>query len=91
MRSAAGQGRVERGPWWMDKTGTLTTGRPSGLDVAAAPGHDPDEVLRLAAAVDQLSPHVLAESIVHFARARGCALPLPTDVSEQPEPGSAAS
>jgi cation transport ATPase len=75
----------------MDKTGTLTTGRPSGLDVAAAPGHDPDEVLRLAAAVDQLSPHVLAESIVHFARARGCALPLPTDVSEQPEPGSAAS
>ncbi|WP_370179515.1 heavy metal translocating P-type ATPase [Rhodococcus wratislaviensis] len=67
----------------MDKTGTLTTGRPSGLDVATAPGHDPDEVLQLAAAVDQLSPHVLAESIVHFARARGCALPLPTDVSEQ--------
>ncbi|MFD7006186.1 heavy metal translocating P-type ATPase [Rhodococcus jostii] len=67
----------------MDKTGTLTTGRPSGLDVAAAPGHDPGEVLQFAAAVDQLSPHVLAESIVHFARARGCALPLPTDVSEQ--------
>ncbi|PBC40064.1 cadmium-translocating P-type ATPase [Rhodococcus sp. ACS1] len=67
----------------MDKTGTLTTGRPSGLDVATAPGHTPDEVLQLAAAVDQLSPHVLAESIVHFAKARGCALPLPTDVSEQ--------
>ncbi|UZG59225.1 heavy metal translocating P-type ATPase [Rhodococcus opacus] len=67
----------------MDKTGTLTTGRPSGLDVATAPGHNPDEVLQLAAAVDQLSPHVLAESIVRFARARGCPLPLPTDVSEQ--------
>lgn len=67
----------------MDKTGTLTTGRPSGLDVATAPGHHPDEVLQLAAAVDQLSPHVLAESIVHFARARGCPLPLPTDVREQ--------
>ncbi len=67
----------------LDKTGTLTTGRPSGLDVATAPGQNPDEVLQLAAAVDQLSPHVLAESIVHFARERGCALPLPTDVSEQ--------
>jgi heavy metal translocating P-type ATPase len=67
----------------LDKTGTLTSGRPSGLDVVAAPGGNPGEILRLAAAVEQLSPHVLAESIVQFAKSRGCTLPVPTDVREQ--------
>ena len=48
----------------MDKTGTLTSGRPRGTDVIVPPGGDTAELLRLAASADQLSPHVLAEAIV---------------------------
>lgn len=71
----------------MDKTGTVTTGRPVVIDVAAAPGQDAIEILRLAASVDQLSPHVLAEAIVTDARARGLALSLPAAVIEEPGRG----
>ena len=52
----------------LDKTGTLTAGRPAVIEVAAAPGRTATEVLRLAASADQLSPHVLAEAIVAEAR-----------------------
>jgi Cu+-exporting ATPase len=58
----------------VDKTGTLTQGRPAFREVIAAPGHDRDEVLRLAASLDQGSEHPLAEAIVGAARARGLAL-----------------
>mgnify|MGYP001479958965 CR=1 FL=1 len=58
----------------VDKTGTLTAGRPSFRDVAALPGFTPDEVLRLAASLDQGSEHPLAEAIVAEARSRGLAL-----------------
>lgn len=75
----------------MDKTGTLTMGRPRVVDVVAAPGDEPRELLRLAASVDQLSPHVLAESIVAEALARGLPLSLPTDVLEEPGRGVTAS
>jgi len=75
----------------LDKTGTLTTGRPVVIDIAAAPGRDAIEILRLAASVDQLSPHVLAEAIVTEARARGLALSLPTAVQEQPGRGVAGA
>ena len=71
----------------MDKTGTLTMGRPVVVDVAAAPGRDAIEILRLAASVDQLSPHVLAEAIVTEALARGLRPSLPTDVVEEPGRG----
>lgn len=47
-----------------------------------APGRDPAEVLRRAAAAEQLSPHVLAEAIVTEARRRGLEPPVPTDVVE---------
>lgn len=70
-----------------DKTGTLTAGHPVVVEVAAAPGWDPAEVLRLAASADQLSPHVLAEAIVAEAHARQLALTLHTDVSELPGRG----
>jgi heavy metal translocating P-type ATPase len=66
----------------VDKTGTLTRGRPELTDVVAAPGADADEALRLAASVDQVSAHVLAGPIVTAATARGLALELPSDVSE---------
>jgi heavy metal translocating P-type ATPase len=72
----------------MDKTGTLTSGRPRVIDVAAAPGHHPAEVLRLAASLDQFSPHVLAQAITAEARARALALDEPADMSEEPGRGT---
>ena len=75
----------------MDKTGTLTMGRPVVIDVAAAPGRDAIEILRLAASVDQMSPHVLAEAIVTEAVARGLRLSLPTGVVEEPGRGVTAT
>jgi len=72
----------------LDKTGTLTGGRPRVLDVAAAPGWTATEVLRLAASLDQYSPHVLARAIVDTARKRGLALSVPSDVTEEPGRGA---
>ena len=74
----------------MDKTGTLTMGRPVVVDVVAAPGGNATEILRLSASVDQLSPHVLAEAIVTEALARGLQLSLPADVLEEPGRGVSA-
>ncbi|CAN3127411.1 heavy metal translocating P-type ATPase [Mycobacterium sp. smrl_JER01] len=74
----------------MDKTGTLTMGQPKVVDVVAAPGTDPAEVLRLAASADQVSPHVLAEAIVAEARARDVQLSLPTEATEVPGRGVSA-
>jgi heavy metal translocating P-type ATPase len=70
-----------------DKTGTLTAGQPHLADVVAAPGRTPDEVLGLAASLEQVSPHVLAASIVGGARERGVALRLPSNVVESPGAG----
>ncbi|AXN45505.1 Silver exporting P-type ATPase [Mycobacterium marinum] len=75
----------------MDKTGTLTMGRPSVVDVVSAPGSGGTELLRQAASVDQLSPHVLAEAIVTEALDRGLQLSLPTDVVEEPGRGVSAT
>jgi heavy metal translocating P-type ATPase len=75
----------------MDKTGTLTMGRPVVIEMLAAPGRDATEILRLAASVDQLSPHVLAEAIVTEAVTRGLSLLLPTDVVEEPGRGVTAT
>ncbi|MEO7885954.1 MAG: heavy metal translocating P-type ATPase [Polaromonas sp.] len=58
----------------VDKTGTLTEGRPAFNQVVAATGHTDDEVLRLAASLDQGSEHPLADAIVRAARERGMTL-----------------
>lgn len=58
----------------VDKTGTLTEGKPAFDRAVAAPGGEPDEVLRIAASLDQGSEHPLADAIVHAARERGLAL-----------------
>jgi P-type Cu+ transporter len=58
----------------VDKTGTLTEGKPRFDRVLAAPGFAEDEVLRLAASLDQGSEHPLARAIVQGARARGLTL-----------------
>ncbi len=65
-----------------DKTGTLTAGRPHLADVVSAPDRTPEEVLRYAGSLEQVSPHVLASSIVSGARERGVALALPEEVEE---------
>jgi Cu+-exporting ATPase len=59
----------------LDKTGTLTSGKPTVTDMVAAPGAVSDDVLALAAAAEQGSEHALGEAIVGFAKARGLALP----------------
>ena len=59
----------------LDKTGTLTVGRPAVTEVVPAAGIDPDLVLALAAAVEQGSEHPLGEAIVSAAKARGLAMP----------------
>ncbi|THD05690.1 copper-translocating P-type ATPase [Panacagrimonas perspica] len=58
----------------VDKTGTLTEGRPRFHSAIAAPGMTDDEVLRLAASLDQGSEHPLAEAIVGAAHERGLAI-----------------
>jgi Cu+-exporting ATPase len=61
----------------IDKTGTLTEGRPSFNRAVPAPGFASDEVLRMAASLDQGSEHPLAETIVRAARERGMTLDKP--------------
>ena len=58
----------------VDKTGTLTEGKPRFDRVVGSQGFSEDEVLRLAASLDQGSEHPLADAIVRAARERGLAL-----------------
>ena len=59
----------------LDKTGTITKGKPELTNVVGVDGHDEDEILRLAAAVERDSEHPLASAIVAGARTRGLAIP----------------
>jgi cation transport ATPase len=73
----------------LDKTGTVTSGDPELeriVEVGRMPG---DEILRLAASLDQLSAHVLAESLVRAATERGLRLTTPDGVEEDPGRGVA--
>ena len=71
----------------LDKTGTLTSGRPVLRDFEVAPGSDANEVLLLAASLDQMSPHVLAGAIVLGAKARSLNLVTPSEAQEEPGRG----
>ncbi|HZV75229.1 MAG TPA: heavy metal translocating P-type ATPase [Conexibacter sp.] len=71
----------------LDKTGTLTVGAPRVEAVHPSGDGGGDELLRLAASLEQLSPHVLAESIVHAAQDRGARLENPVEVHEEPGQG----
>jgi heavy metal translocating P-type ATPase len=66
----------------VDKTGTLTSGRPALAAIVAAGTLPAEEVLRLAASLDQVSRHVLASAVVHAAAERNCELMLPEQVDE---------
>ncbi len=59
----------------LDKTGTITKGKPELTDVVVERGFEEDDVLRLAAAVERSSEHPLAAAIVEGAQARGLSLP----------------
>jgi Zn2+/Cd2+-exporting ATPase len=73
-----------------DKTGTLTAGKPVVTDVVPGEGIDPATLLRIAAALEQLSDHPLALAVVAAARARlgiqsdEAALPLATNLKNVP-------
>jgi P-type Cu+ transporter len=58
----------------LDKTGTITEGRPGVTDVVAAEGFDEEELLRLAASVERASEHPLGEAFVRLAEERGLRL-----------------
>ena len=61
----------------IDKTGTLTIGQAKIVATRTADGIAPDEVLRIAASLDQASKHIIAQTIVAEARSKGLALAVP--------------
>jgi len=75
IRDAEALERMERvDTLVVDKTGTLTEGRPAVTALAPAEGFDESELLRLAASVERASEHPLAEAIVRAAGDRGISL-----------------
>ena len=71
----------------LDKTGTLTDGRPQIVSIDSHGGMGADDILRFAAALDQASKHPVAQAIVAAAKDRGLPLPIPEDVAEIPGEG----
>lgn len=71
----------------LDKTGTLTVGRPRLAAIRPAPSLPAEEALRLAASLEQASAHVFAEPIIAAARAAGLVLSRPEGVAERPGEG----
>ena len=66
----------------VDKTGTLTQGRPAVVAIETAEGFGADEVLRLAASLERSSEHPLALAIVKAAEAKGLAISEPSEVDQ---------
>ncbi len=71
----------------LDKTGTVTWGRPALTDIVTVDGWDSDELLELAASVDAVSEHPLATAIVAGAHDRGLALTQAVDFEAVPGHG----
>jgi heavy metal translocating P-type ATPase len=71
----------------LDKTGTLTRGRPSIIAIRTATHFTQAEVLGLAASLDQASAHVVAASLIEAATEAGLTLVPPEDVAEVPGKG----
>ena len=65
-----------------DKTGTLTTGHPSVEKVISQPGFNPDDLLGVAAALEQQSNHVLANAIVKAGQEKLTTLPIAQELHE---------
>jgi Cu+-exporting ATPase len=73
----------------VDKTGTLTAGKPEVVRISTAPEQNEEELLRLAAGLEQASEHPLAAAVVR--RARGMALPAVTNFTAVPGLGVAGT
>lgn len=71
----------------VDKTGTLTYGQARLIGIHPAAGLSPDELLRLAASLDQASKHIVARALVLAAREQGLDLLVPSGVAETPGEG----
>ncbi|HTM71762.1 MAG TPA: heavy metal translocating P-type ATPase [Pseudolabrys sp.] len=71
----------------IDKTGTLTIGQAKLIAMHVDAGVSANEVLRIAASLDQASKHVIAQTLVDEARNKGLQLAVPTDVVETPGEG----
>ena len=63
----------------VDKTGTLTEGKPRLVSVRVIAGYGEDELLRLSASLEQASEHPLASAIVSAAKAKSMTLSAPAD------------
>lgn len=74
----------------LDKTGTLTSGRPQLTDVICAPGYDRSKILEMAASAEQYSKHPLAISVQDVARRENLPLLTVARVSEVPGQGMSA-
>jgi heavy metal translocating P-type ATPase len=70
-----------------DKTGTLTYGRPALTEILCAPGYARNEVLRLAASLEQYSKHPLAGAILSAAKEEGLPRDTVARMSERPGEG----
>ena len=80
IRSAEALERMERvDTLVVDKTGTLTMGKPRVTQITPFPGFADTDVLQLAASLEQSSEHPLAAAIVASARERGLPLEAPAD------------
>jgi len=75
----------------LDKTGTLTDGRPQIVSIVTVGDMSEDEILHFAAALDQASKHPIAAAIVTAAQGRGATLPIPQNVVETPGEGVAGT
>ena len=71
----------------LDKTGTITEGKPSVTDIVTANGNSEDELLRLAASAERGSEHPLGEAIVLEAQGRGLSLAEAIDFNAVPGHG----
>ncbi|MFJ5678027.1 heavy metal translocating P-type ATPase [Streptomyces sp. NPDC093097] len=96
--AAAGQGLLIKGGRYLealakadvlliDKTGTLTLGRPQITDTVPLDGRTEDELLHLAASAERYSEHPLAQAVRTAAAGRGLALGEPTDFEALPGRG----
>lgn len=68
----------------LDKTGTVTEGKPKVTDICAAGGADDGELLRIAAALESKSEHPLARAVCEYAEAEGIAIPGAADFRALP-------
>jgi heavy metal translocating P-type ATPase len=75
----------------LDKTGTLTYGKPQVVSIDAAPGFDADELLHLAAAAERNSEHPLALAVVAAARKKQLAVAEPSSFDYTPGKGVRAT